>query len=209
MSMLITTMSSQVLAANEVLGAKVLTANKFDDNGGGDELNNRSKCVESKGKKSAKSKRPSKSENSPYFGVTELGPSFLTPEARSAFNRLWLAIIKASILWHFDPEDHIRIKTDASDYAIGGVLSQLASGTNPDEVVTKTKLGQWHPVVFFFRKMIPAETWYETHNSELLAIVKDFKMWRHYLEGYKHEVLVFTDHNNLRRFMDTKNLSSR
>ena len=57
--------------------------------------------------------------------------------------------------------------------------------------------------------MILAETRYETHDGELLAIVKAFKTWRYYLEGYKHEVLVLTDHNNLCRFMDTKSLSSR
>ena len=57
--------------------------------------------------------------------------------------------------------------------------------------------------------MIPAETRYKTHNGELLAIVEAFKTWRHYLESCKHEVLVLTDHNNLRRFMDTKSLSSR
>ena len=47
------------------------------------------------------------------------------------------------------------------------------------------------------------------HDTELLAIVKAFKTWRHYLEGYKHEILILTDHNNLRRFMETKRLSSR
>ena len=57
--------------------------------------------------------------------------------------------------------------------------------------------------------MIPAETRYKTHDGELLAIVEAFKTWRHYLEGSRHEVLVLTDHNNLRRFMDTKSLSSR
>ena len=94
-------------------------------------------------------------------------------------------------------------------YAIGGVLSQLASGTSPDRVVTKTDLGQWHPVAFFSGKMIPAETRYETHDGELLAIVEAFKTWRHHLEDCKHEFLVFTDHNNFRRFMDTKSLSFR
>ena len=74
-------------------------------------------------------------------------------------------------------------------------------------MVIKTDLGQWHPVAFFSRKMIPAKTRYETHNGELLAIVKAFKIWRHYLESYKHEVLVVIDYNNLRRFMDTKSLS--
>ena len=57
--------------------------------------------------------------------------------------------------------------------------------------------------------MILAKTRYETHDGELLAIVEAFKTWKHYLEGSWHEVLVLTDHNNLRRFMDTKSLSSR
>ena len=57
--------------------------------------------------------------------------------------------------------------------------------------------------------MIPAEIRYETHNGELLVIVETFKTWRYYLEGCKHEVLVFIDYKNLRQFMDTKSLSSR
>ncbi len=109
------------------------------------------------------------------------------------------AFLEAPILNHFDPERHIRIETDASGYTIGGVLSQL----------TSDDLGRWYPVAFFSRKIIPAETRYETHDGELLAIVEAFKTWRHYLEGCKHEVLMLTDHNNLQRFMDTKSLSSR
>ena len=57
--------------------------------------------------------------------------------------------------------------------------------------------------------MIPAETQYETYDGELLAIVEAFKTWHHYLEGCKHEVHVLTNYNNLRRFMDTQNLSSQ
>ncbi len=57
--------------------------------------------------------------------------------------------------------------------------------------------------------MIFAETRYETHNQELLAIVEAFKTWRHYLKGCKYEFLVLTDHNNLRWFIDIKSLSSR
>ena len=189
----------------------------FGVGGGGEELAKKSgisKCGKLKklfkSRNSTKSgKNLSKSGNSPNFGAIEVGPSFLTPDAREAFNRLRLAFIEAPILWHFDPECHIWIETDALGYAIGGMLSQLASGTSPDGVVTKADLSQWHPVAFFSRKMIPAETRYETHNGELLAIVEAFKTWRHYLEGCKHEVLVLTDHNNLRRFMDTKSLSSR
>ena len=57
--------------------------------------------------------------------------------------------------------------------------------------------------------MISVKTRYETHNNDLLAIIKAFKTWRHYLKSYKHKILVLTDHNNLRYFMDTENLSSR
>ena len=96
---------------------------------------------------------------------------FLTPGAKLAFTELRQAFLKAPILHHFDPERHIWIETDASGYAIGGILSQLTSE------------GRWHPVAFFSRKMIPAKTRYETHDSELLAIVETFKTWRHYLEG--------------------------
>ena len=42
-----------------------------------------------------------------------------------------------------------------------------------------------------------------------MAIIETFKTWRHYLEGYKHKVLVLTDHNNLQHCMDTKRLSSK
>ena len=48
---------------------------------------------------------------------------FLTPNAKEAFNRLRQAFIEALILWHFDLKSQIRIKTDVSGYAIGGVLS--------------------------------------------------------------------------------------
>ena len=124
--------------------------------------------------------------------------NFLTPKAKLAFSRLRQAFTKAPILYHFDPERYIRIEIDSSDYAIGGILSQLT----PDS-------GQWYPVAFFSRKMIPAETQYETHDQELRAIVEAFETWRHYLGGCKFEVLVLIDHNNLCRFIDTKDLSSR
>ena len=119
---------------------------------------------------------------------------YLTPNARQAFTQLRQAFTKSPILQNFDPKCYIRIKIDASGYAIGGMLSQL------------TDSGQWHPVAHYFRKMFPAETRYKTHNSKLLAIVKAFKTWRHYLEGCKHKALVLTVHNNLQQFMDTKSL---
>lgn len=57
--------------------------------------------------------------------------------------------------------------------------------------------------------MIQVETLYKIHNVELLAIIEAFKTWKHYLEGYKDEILVLTDYNNLYQFMDTNSPSFR
>ena len=173
-----------------------------------------SKLGKSKSEKTSKSqnlakskKKLSKSGNSTNSDAIKDKPKFLTPDARAAFNRLQLAFTEAPILWHFDLECHIWIETDALGYAIDEVLSQLTSKTNPDGVVTKADLSQWHLIAFFSGKIIPTETWYKTYNGELLAIVEAFKTWHHYLEGCKHEVLVLINHNKLCCFMDMKNLS--
>ena len=124
----------------------------------GQKLAKSQKMSKSRKSKSKKSKKLLKSGNSSNFDVTEAGPSFLIPDAKINFNCLCLAFIKVPILWHFDMKYHIWIKIDASSYAIGGILSQLTSKTSPDGVITKAHLSQWHLVLFFFRKMIFAET---------------------------------------------------
>ena len=89
-----------------------------------------SKSGKSKGEKTSKSqnlaklrKKSSKSGNSINFNVTEDGPKFLTPDARTAFNRLRLAFTEAPIFRHFNLECHIWIEIDVLGYAIGSVLS--------------------------------------------------------------------------------------
>ena len=88
---------------------------------------------------------------------------------------------------------------DISGYAIDKVLSQLISDD----------LGQWHLIASFSCKIILVETRYKTYNGKLLAIIKAFKTWKYYLESSQHKVLILTNHNNLRCFINTKNLSSR
>ena len=167
-----------------------------------------------KGKNQAKSTKSkilikSKNHDFPKSMIEKAGTGFLTSKARQAFTQLRQAFVEAPILHHFDPKSHIQIETNVSGYVIGGVLSQLSFGTRSDEVPTKANLGQWLLIAFFSRKMIPAETWYKTYNGELLATVKAFKTWQHYLESCKHKVLVFTDNNNLCCFMDTKSPNCR
>ena len=48
---------------------------------------------------------------------------YLTPDTRRAFTQLRQVFTEAPILQHFDLQCHIRIETDVSIYAIGGVLS--------------------------------------------------------------------------------------
>ena len=124
--------------------------------------------------------------------------NYLTTNAKRAFDQLYQVFTKTPILQHFDPEQYIWVETDASGHDIGGVLSQLTND-----------LGRWHPVVYLLHKIIPAKTWYKTHDGEHLAIIETFKTWRHYLKNCKHEVFILIDHNNLCCFINTKSLSSR
>jgi len=67
------------------------------------------------------------------------------------------------ILTHFDDSRPTRLETDASDFALGAVQSQLCE----DE--------KWHPVAFHSRKLSPAEINYDMHDKEMAAIVATFK----------------------------------
>ena len=132
------------------------------------------------------------------------GPYILTKEAKEAFRKLKATFAMAPVLQHFDPEKPICIETDASGFAVAAILSQPGTPT-----VGRRSDAHWHPVAFWSCKMTSAERNYDTHDQELLAIVKSFKQWRHYLEGSRHPIMVLVDHANLRYFMTTKELSRR
>jgi len=127
------------------------------------------------------------------------GLYIMSPEAKKAFRRLREAFVTAPVLRHFDPKKPIRIETDASGFALAGIISQ-----QDDPTSTRS---HWHPVAFWSRKMTSVERNYDTHDHELLAIVVTFKQWRHYLEGSQYPIEVLADHAKLRYFMTTKELS--
>jgi hypothetical protein len=52
------------------------------------------------------------------------------------------------------------IEVDSSDYATGGILSQLS-----------TDDGKWHPVAFLSKSLSAVEQNYEIHDKEMLAII--------------------------------------
>jgi hypothetical protein len=120
-------------------------------------------------------------------------------EGQQAFQKLKDAFLGVPILCHFEADRKTKVEVDASGGAISGILSQMV----PDEAGRL----QWRPVDFYSRKLIAAEYNYDTHDQELLAIVKSLEHWRHYLEGIHFEIL--TDHQNLKWFMETKTLNHR
>ena len=57
----------------------------------------------------------------------KMGPYNMTPEARIAFRKLKAAFAATPMLQHFDPAKPIRLETDASGFAIAGILNQLGT----------------------------------------------------------------------------------
>ena len=114
-----------------------------------------------------------------------------------AFQHLKDAFTSAPILTHWLPDHPIIVETDASDYAISGIIS------------VRCEDGEIRLVAFRSRTLTSPELNYDTHDKELLAIYKAFCSWRHYLEGSANLVDVITNHKNLEYFTTTKLLTRR
>ena len=111
-----------------------------------------------------------------------------------AFNALKQALLSAPVLQLADVDKEYIVTCDASDFAVGAVLSQ-----NHDD-------GE-HPVAYESRKMNTAEGNYLTHERELLAVIHALRTWRHYLSSKKF--IVVTDHYSLQYLRTQPNLSKR
>ena len=84
--------------------------------------------------------------------------------------------------------------TDASDFAMGAVLSQVWDDGE-------------HPVAYKSRKMNAAEQNYPTHERELLAVIHALRTWRHYLLGKKFTIV--SEHHSLKYLQTQPQLSRR
>ncbi len=69
--------------------------------------------------------------------------------------------------------------------------------------------GKWHPIVFLSKSLSLVEQNYEVHNKELLAVMRSLEQWRHFLEGAKHLVEIWSNHKNLEYFQMAQNLNRR
>ncbi|MBW0552144.1 hypothetical protein O181_091859 [Austropuccinia psidii MF-1] len=87
-----------------------------------------------------------------------------------------------------------KLLTDASNYALGAVLSQVSDSGK-------------HPIAFDSHKLIPEELNYEIHDKELLGIVWALKCWRNFLLSLSSPFEVITDHSSLQYFMSSKVLT--
>ena len=134
----------------------------------------------------------------PLTQLTKKNQAFVwTIEADTTFTQLKEAFTSAPILAHIDPEKPFTIEADASDFALGSILSQPG------------KDGQSHPVAFHSRKFTTAEINYEVHDKELLVVVDSFEQWRHFLEGSPHQIIIYSDHKNLTYFQTARVLNRR
>ena len=79
--------------------------------------------------------------------------------------------IEELVLAALDLDKKMRMEVDASDYAIGRVLSMKC----------EDKL--WRPVAFLSKSLNEMERNYEIHDKEMLAIIRGLEAWRHLLEG--------------------------
>lgn len=111
-------------------------------------------------------------------------------ERQVAFERLKMAMTTRPVLSLPDLQKPFEVETDASDFAIGGVLTQ-----------------EGHPVAFESRKLKDAERNYPAHEKELLAVVHCLRLWRHYLLGAPF--MVKTDNSAVSYFLTQPKLTRR
>jgi len=101
-----------------------------------------------------------------------------TERQEKAFQKLKEWFTKELVLAAPDIDKKIRMEVDASDYAMGGVLSM------------ECKNGLWRLVAFLSKSLNEIERNYKIHDKEMLAIVRRLEAWKHLLEGaqFKFEI---------------------
>ena len=120
----------------------------------------------------------------PLSRLTKKNQPFVwSEEAQDSFERLKRAMMEAATLAYPFPEIPCILDTDASDVAVGAVLSQVINGEEK-------------PIAFFLQVLGPTQKNYCPTRRELLAVVSTLQHFRHYLLGNK--VVLRTDHHSLK-----------
>ena len=131
----------------------------------------------------------------PLHDLTKKEKPFRWEEPQQVvFDTLELHFTTAPILAFPDIDCVFCLKSDASDYATGAVLSI-------------EKEGIWHPVIFSSHSMTPQEQNYLIADKEMLSVIQALEQWCHYLEGARHQFEIWNDHANLQWFMQRQDLN--
>ncbi|CAC5365288.1 unnamed protein product [Mytilus coruscus] len=123
--------------------------------------------------------------------MTEKGREFLwTNDSQEAFETLKGKLVSAAVLSHPDFSQTFILDTDASNRAIGGVLSQVIDGEK-------------HVIAYGSRTLSEIERRYCVTRQKLLAVVHFVKHFRHFLYGRRF--IIRTDHSSLLWLIRIKN----
>ena len=121
--------------------------------------------------------------STPLRRLTEKNAQFAwSYDCEQAFQTLKRKLTSAPVLRFPEFDREFILDTDASDRAIGAVLSQRYEDGD-------------HVIAFASRALTKAERRYSVTRKELLALVYSMKHFRHYLYG--HHIIVRTDHSAL------------
>ncbi len=106
---------------------------------------------------------------------------------QDTFEELKRLLAEEVVLAILMEDGKFHVEADASEGAIGAVLSQEQDG-------------KWRPVAFLSKSLTVTERNYEIYDKELLAIMLALDEWRHYLMGAAQDFKIWTDHQNLQYF---------
>eukprot|EP00877_Chromochloris_zofingiensis_P004554 jgi/Chrzof1/1409/Cz10g06220.t1 len=113
---------------------------------------------------------------------------------QAAFDTLKHLLTTAPVLKQPDPSKPFVLHTDASDFAIGGVLMQEHDG-------------HLHPCAYYSRKLSEAEAKPGAYGREMLSVVDNVRHFEHYMDG--QHVTVQTDHQAIEWFWKQKSLTKQ
>ena len=122
--------------------------------------------------------------------VRRRAPIIWTPECELAFQKVKHALCTAPLLHYPTRDDPFILDTDASGWAMAGVLSQIQQGKECLLSYASNTLSR-------------SQRNYSATKRELLAVVTYLKKFRHYLLGNENYI-VRTDHASLRWLLNFK-----
>ncbi|KZR98931.1 Uncharacterized protein APZ42_005418, partial [Daphnia magna] len=115
-------------------------------------------------------------------------------EEQLAFEKLRNFLVTPPVLAYPNFNEKFLLFTDACDYGIGSVLSQMQDGHE-------------HPIAYSSRQLTKAESKYGTTEKEALAVIDAIKHFRHYLLDKPFEII--GDHRPLQWLKNQKDNHGR